>query len=71
MADGEAAAKEDEPALTEQPHTEVPEGYHFAVPVAELKTLGRKTVSVQGRTVAVFLVKSQVYCLDHFCYRKL
>ena len=45
-------------------------GYERACSLSELQAAGRKRVTVQGRIVALFHVSSQVYALDHFCYRE-
>ena len=46
------------------------QGYQVVCSLAELQSLGRKRVTVDGRVVVVFHVKGQLHALDHFCYRK-
>ncbi len=49
----------------------VQEQFYFAVSLSELKQSGRKRVILEnGRVIAVFYVKDEVYALDHFCYRE-
>lgn len=45
--------------------------YYFAVSLSELQKTGKKRVILEnGRVIALFYVKDQVYAMDHFCYRK-
>ena len=46
------------------------QGYSVACSLAELQSVGRKRVTVEGRVIVVFHVKGQLHALDHFCYRK-